>query len=93
MAAIVVGNDFELVALRRHLGERLPEYARPLFLRIRGEIEMTETFKPKKQNLAREGYDPTATTDAIYFDDRVAQAFVKVDTALYERIRTRNMRL
>ena len=93
MAAIVVSEDFDLVAFRQHLAERLPEYARPLFLRIRGEIEMTATFKPKKQDLSREGYDPNITADVIYFDDRVRQAFVKLDAVLYERLQTGNVRL
>ena len=93
MAAVVVSEDFGLVAFRQHLAERLPEYARPLFLRIRGEIEMTATFKPKKQDLSREGYDPNITADVIYFDDRVRQAFVKLDAVLYERLQTGNVRL
>ena len=93
MAAVVVSQDFSLVAFREHLAERLPEYARPLFLRIRGEIETTTTFKPKKQELSREGYDPALTADAIYFNDRAGQAFVKLDAALYESIQTRSVRL
>ena len=43
--------------------------------------------------LSREGYDPNITADAIYFDDRISQAFVKLDTALYERLQTGNVRL
>jgi fatty-acyl-CoA synthase len=93
MAAMVVREDFDLVAFRQHLAERLPEYARPLFLRIRCEIEMTATFKPKKQNLSREGYDPNVTADVIYFDDRVRQSFVKLDAVLYERLQNGNIRL
>ena len=93
MAAIVVSQDFDLIAFQQHLAERLPEYARPLFLRIRGEIEMTATFKPKKQDLSREGYDPTVTADVIYFNDRVRQSFVKLDAVLYERLQTGNVRL
>jgi fatty-acyl-CoA synthase len=93
MAAVVVSEDFGLVAFRQHLTERLPEYARPLFLRIRGEIEMTATFKPKKQDLSREGYDPAVTADVIYFNDRVRQSFVKVDAVLYERLQNGNVRL
>ena len=93
MAAVVVSEDFGLVAFRQHLAERLPEYARPLFLRIRGEIEMTATFKPKKQDLSREGYDPAVTADVIYFNDRVRQSFVKLDAVLYERLQTGNVRL
>ena len=65
MAAIVVSQDFDLIAFGQHLVERLPEYARPLFLRILDQIETTATFKPKKQDLSREGYDPTVTADAV----------------------------
>jgi fatty-acyl-CoA synthase len=93
MAAVVVSEDFGLVAFWQHLAERLPEYTRPLFLRIRGEIEMTATFKPKKQDLSREGYDPAVTADVIYFNDRVHQSFVKLDAVLYERLQTGNVRL
>jgi fatty-acyl-CoA synthase len=93
MAAIVVGQDFEFTAFHQHLAERLPDYARPLFVRIRCELETTSTFKPKKQDLSREGYDPTCTVDAVYFYDRGREAFVKLDPLLYERVRTGTLRL
>jgi fatty-acyl-CoA synthase len=93
MAAAVVSQDFDLIAFRQHLAKRLPDYARPLFLRILGEIETTATFKPKKQDLSRDGYDPVVTDDAIYFNDRVSRSFVKVDAMLYEQLRTGNVRL
>jgi fatty-acyl-CoA synthase len=93
MAAVIIGRDFDMVAFRQHLAARLPEYARPLFLRIREEIEMTPTFKPKKQDLAREGYDPAVTADAIYFNDRASQSFVRVDATLCKRLQTGNIRL
>jgi len=93
MVAAVVRPDFDLVTFRRHLNERVPEYARPLFLRIRGEIEATATFKPKKQALARESYDPSATADPIYFNDPVRQSFVKVDEELFATIQSGKMRL
>jgi len=92
MAAVVVGHDFNLIAFRQHLGQ-LPEYARPLFLRIRAEIETTSTFKPKKQNLLREGYDPAVIGDAVYFNDLERQAFVRLDRQLYNRIQTGEVRL
>jgi fatty-acyl-CoA synthase len=93
MAAVTTSRDFDLITFRQHLAVRLPEYARPLFLRIREEIETTPTFKPKKQELVREGYDPAVTADAIYFNDRVSQSLVKVDAILYERLQTGNVRL
>jgi fatty-acyl-CoA synthase len=88
MAAVTVGDTFDLVAFRDHLAGHLPEYARPVFLRIRREIEVTATFRPKTQALARDGYDPAVIRDALYFNDRARHAFVTLDTPLYERIQT-----
>ena len=36
----------------------------------------------------RDGYDPIAIGDAIYFNDRERQEFVRLDKALYDRIQT-----
>jgi len=93
MAAIVGVEDCDLAALHAHLVQRLPEYARPLFLRIQGEIETTSTFKQKKVDLVRQGFDPTATSDPIYFDDPQRRAFVRLDQALYARIVSGQVRL
>src|SRR5271156_2684579 len=93
MVAAVVTEDFDLIAFRQHLLERLPDYACPVFLRILGKIETTATFKPKKQDLARESYDPAATADAIYFNDPVSKRFARIDAALYERIASGDIRL
>jgi fatty-acyl-CoA synthase len=87
MAALVINGSFDLAAFRQHLADTLPDYARPLFLRLRGEMDVTSTFKQKKIDFVAEGFDPAATTDPIYFDDPSAQAFVRVDAALNQRIR------
>src|SRR5262249_29391528 len=58
MAAVVVDGNLDLAALRAHVVAHLPEYARPLFLRIKSEIDVTATFKHKKVDLVREGFDP-----------------------------------
>jgi fatty-acyl-CoA synthase len=86
MAALVVDGDLNLAALRDHLVQCLPDYARPLFLRIRGTIEVTSTFKQKKLDLVKQGFDPSLTADAIYFNDAERRAFVRLDMPLYTRI-------
>jgi fatty-acyl-CoA synthase len=93
MAAVVAKPDFDLVALRNHLVQRLPEYARPVFLRIRHDIEVTTTFKPKKVDLVKQGFDPSAIADPIYFNDAVSKSYVRLDRALYERICAGQVRL
>jgi fatty-acyl-CoA synthase len=86
MAAIVTDGGLDLGALRAHLHGLLPHYARPVFLRLRREIEVTMTFKVKKTDLVAQGFDPARTTDAIYFDDPRTAVFACVDTALYGEI-------
>jgi fatty-acyl-CoA synthase len=83
MAALTVEESFDLAAFRHHVVDHLPDYARPLFLRIGDSIAATATFKPAKNLLAREGYDPDLGGDAVYFDDRTQGAFVLLDRALH----------
>ena len=87
MAAIVPDGWLDVAALRAHLAQRLPAYARPKFLRVAKELATTSTFKHTKNDLQRDGFDPAATGDAIYFDDPASDAFVPLDQALYERIK------
>ena len=93
MAAVVPEGSLNLLAFRADLLSRLPKYACPLFLRIRNEMEVTTTFKYTKTDLARQGYDPLATTDAIYFNHPDHETFVPLDKALFDRIETGEVRL
>jgi fatty-acyl-CoA synthase len=88
MAAIVADHELNLAAFRTHLIDRLPEYARPIFLRVRRDLDVTDTFKHTKSVLVREGYDPVAIGDAIYFNDRGRQAFIRLDKSIYDRIQS-----
>jgi fatty-acyl-CoA synthase len=93
MVMIVSGEELDLANLRTHLRNRLPEYAHPLFLRLGNVLEETATFKYTKHKLMREGYDPIAADDVIYFNDRQRGEFVRVDMELYGRLRTGQVRL
>jgi fatty-acyl-CoA synthase len=75
MSAIVIGDGFDLTAFADHLAARLPAYAQPLFLRIGASLDATETFKQKKHQLAREGFDPGLVTDPLYVRDPASGAY------------------
>ena len=92
MATLVTDDRLDLAAFRTHLLTRLPDYAHPLFLRIRNEMEVTATFKHTKKSLVHQGYDPVATGDVIYFNDPERQAFIPLDKTLYDRIQTGQIR-
>jgi len=92
MAALVVDSSFDLGDFRRHLVERLPDYARPLFLKVVPSIEVTGTFKLRKQELAEDGYEKAAISDTLYVDDRQQGAYVLMDDSMSARIREGKMR-
>ena len=93
MAALVVDGELDFSKFRQHLAKLLPAYARPLFLRITDQIDATSTFKHTKNDLQRDGYDPAATSNRIYFDDPAQRGFVQVDTMLYAEIQTGKLRI
>jgi fatty-acyl-CoA synthase len=93
MATVVAEDPLDLAGFRNHLVSRLPPYARPLFLRIRSDVEVTGTFKYSKTDLVRQGYDPVAINDVLYFDDLELGAFTRLDKELYERIQVGSIRL
>ena len=93
MAAIVCEKDLNLADLRSYLAAHLPDYARPLFLRIRGEIDATATFKQRKIALVKDGFDPANIRDALFFDDSRRGAYVRLDGTLYGEIVSGEVRL
>jgi fatty-acyl-CoA synthase len=93
MAALVVGPGFDIAHLAAELAGNLPAYARPLFLRIQPEIDITGTFKQKKGELVKEGFDPAALTDPIYFLDAETGRYELLDTARYTDIVAGRMKL
>ncbi|KAF9204881.1 hypothetical protein BGZ59_000813 [Podila verticillata] len=54
--------------LGRHAAKRLPPYAIPRFIRIcEGELEITGTFKNKKVELRKEGFDLSKVRERLYW--------------------------
>lgn len=86
MAAIVAGDAFDLFGLRAHVESRLPPYARPLFLRLTPGLDVTETFKHKKRDLAAQGFDPQRVAEPLYFAAPGVSGYVAIDSSLYQRI-------
>jgi fatty-acyl-CoA synthase len=93
MAALVVGRDFDLGAFRAHATRHLPAYARPVFVRLLPALETTGTFKPRKQELMRDGFDPARVSDPLYVDDSRAGAYVPLDPARHMEIIDGRVRL
>lgn len=96
MAALIVDDTFDLDALHAHVHQELPAYARPLFLRIHREDpeeHTTGTFKLRKVDLVRQGFDPDQIDDPVYFDDPRAGAYVALTREIVEGINSGEIRV
>jgi fatty-acyl-CoA synthase len=92
MAAIVCDGALNLAALDRHLVGRLPAYARPLFLRLCPQAQLTGTFKYSKTDLVRHGFNPSQCADPLYFKHPALRTYVALDAPLYDDILARAIR-
>ena len=83
----------EVFHVKAHLEKNLAAYARPIFLRLQHEIEVTGTFKHRKVELVRDGFDPRTVKDPLYFLDPVGGHYVALTQALHDRIVSGEIRL
>lgn len=74
-------NDFA-----KYVIDSLPVYARPYFIRIRDEVDATNSFKQIKTTLQKEGFDPEIVSDPLYFLDPTKHSYLPMTKELYEEI-------
>jgi len=86
MAALVTGAEFDLTSLGKTLAANLPVYARPVFLRLLPEMEITGTFKMRKVELVKDGFDPAAIADPLFVLDAATNSYTPMDPARYADI-------
>ncbi|XP_050545915.1 long-chain fatty acid transport protein 4-like isoform X5 [Daktulosphaira vitifoliae] len=94
MAAIFDKNgEIDLNDLIIGINKSLPNYARPLFLRIIKEsISLTGTFKLKKNNLQNDSYKlEKISQDCIYFNE--GNKFIPFTQELYKKIKSGKIRV
>lgn len=70
MAAVTADGEIDFDTLYDWFAERLPKYAIPLFIRVQPEAETTGTFKYRKVELVKEGFDPDQVGgEPVYYFD------------------------
>jgi fatty-acyl-CoA synthase len=93
MAAVVVDDAFDLAEFRNRLWRRLPAYAWPVMVRFCTALDTTNTFKQKKQQLVREGFDSRLVTDPLFYLDAKSGSYRPIDADNYKRILNGSLRL
>ncbi|MBL8773945.1 MAG: long-chain-acyl-CoA synthetase [Phenylobacterium sp.] len=85
MAAIVFDGAFDPQAFGAHVKRELPGYAQPVFLRLLPAMDTTGTFKIKKGDLVKDGFDPARIKGPLFFHDP-KRGYVKLTKAVFEKI-------
>ncbi len=86
MAALVTGSGFDIAALAGALAGNLPGYARPVFVRLQPAMEITGTFKQRKVELVKEGFDPAAIHEPLYWLDHASGVYEPLTVDVYAAI-------
>ena len=88
MAAITPVRDLEDIdwgALVSHLRDELPDYAVPVFIRLRPEQEVTGTMKYRKVDLKKQAYSPEGD-EPVYMLKGGADRYEPIDDATREAL-------
>ncbi|MFW9867915.1 MAG: long-chain-acyl-CoA synthetase [Candidatus Thorarchaeota archaeon] len=89
MAAVVPNTDiekFNFKGLANILKENLAPYAIPIFLRFKSKISTTNSFKIKKVELKKEGFDFTQIDDPLYVLLPNESEYMLLTQEIYEKI-------
>ena len=85
MASLVLGDGFDIEKLTKTIDGELPVYARPIFVRILPEPDLTGTFKHQKARLKQEGYS-LETEDVLYIRTADTGGYVKLNQELTDSL-------
>lgn len=86
MAAILDADQtVDLGAVADGVKKVLPTYARPQFIRLLSTVDMTGTFKLKKLDLQKEGYDPSQINDRLFYLTSKG-TYDRLETSIYDQI-------
>lgn len=86
-------EEVDLGQLAQGIKRQLPTFAWPLFVRLVKQLDITGTFKLKKFNLQREGFDPSLISDKLFFLHPRTGTYEALSTELFHSIITGAIRL
>jgi fatty-acyl-CoA synthase len=90
---LAASDPFDGARFFEFVRDALPSYAVPLFVRVLPEHEVTGTFKLRKVELQKEGFDPSAAKDPLWFCDSASNRYIPLDEETRGRILAGSVRL
>jgi len=93
MVSMVVAEEPDWDKFKQHLTDNLPVYSHPVFVRLQEEVEITGTFKHRKVDLVKEGFEPDKISDPIFFFDPREKKYVRLEESVYQDIQSGGLKL
>ncbi|XP_004530848.1 long-chain fatty acid transport protein 1 isoform X2 [Ceratitis capitata] len=84
-------REVDLERFACDIAKVLPAYARPQFIRFLTEIDLTGTFKLRKVDLQKDGYNPNNIQDEIYYQTASGK-YELLTVEVYEKINNGEIR-
>jgi fatty-acyl-CoA synthase len=81
------GARFDGKSFYAFVSERLPRYACPAFVRVQLEADLTGTFKLRKVDLQKQGFDPSLVGEPLFARDDASKAYVPLTPEVHAAIR------
>jgi fatty-acyl-CoA synthase len=91
--ALEDAGSFDTAAFYKHVQNSLPAYSAPVFLRVLSDAEVTGTFKLRKVELQRDGWDPAAIDDPLYVRDDAKGDYVPLTPELQRAVLSGSLRV
>ena len=83
LAELVIDDDFNLTAFKRHLDMTLPSYARPVFIQVLRGLKVTETQKHSRLKPDLAQIDPNSPDFMLYAINPSRTEYVRVDSEMH----------
>jgi citronellyl-CoA synthetase len=81
-------DEFDPHHFSEFIKEQLPAYARPVFLRIKRDLDVTGTMKMVKGDLRKEAYDLANVDEPLFVLKPGAEKYEPLDSDFHETIRS-----
>lgn len=88
MAAITTDDDVDFDGMYAALGHKLPSYAIPIFIRVQRDADTTGTFKYRKVELVKDGFNIDEVTDPIWMYHPERKIYVPFTQDRYDSLRS-----
>jgi len=83
---LIEGEKMDWKKFMQHINSRMPEHARPIFIRVlkdMGGVNILDQINPR---LKQEGFSPQTVKDPLFYLDPQQDAYLPLTPEIYQEI-------